>query len=411
MTAPDIAIRTRGLGKSYRRYSHPLDAAIEALTRRPRHTYGLALEGIDLTIRRGEVVGILGRNGAGKSTLLKILSGTLERSAGEMEVNGRVTAILELGSGFHPDYTGRENILMGGLCLGMSRREIQDKMDGIIAFSELGEVIDQPFRTYSTGMQARLTFATAISVDPDILIIDEALSVGDARFQLKCFESIHHLVEREATILFVSHDINAVAALCQRALVLEKGRAVFDGESALAAAYYRRLLFETLPANTVTERFISLADTPQNRYGSGEATMTEWGILNAEGNPAPTFAVGERCTFFLTFRCAEDIPYVSGGFVIRNKRGIVIWGLTNVTAEGHGFSAGKGQTVTFKAECTLNLHPGTYFATVGIAKENGGKIDFAENLFSFDIVGRCITISDSLTNLDERFATAIAPQE
>ena len=433
-------IRARELRKAYRVYPHAIDPFVEIIRRVPRHTERVALQSVDLELKRGEIVGILGRNGAGKSTLLKIIAGTLERSSGELEINGRVTAILELGTGFHPDYTGRENIFMGGLCLGITRGEIESKLNSIIEFSELRDVIDEPFKTYSTGMQARLTFATAISVEPDVLIVDEALSVGDARFQMKCFGWIQQLKQKNATILLVSHDTNTITTFCDRAMILENGRVFGEGEAKPITIIYHKLLFGRMPANAIAQPTVmppleaaiavtqaraeqparqdetsavasaSAAEQPAPasghfaskavRYGSGEAELIDWGLFDEHGHSSDLIQSGSKCRLSMRLRCDRDIPFLSCGFAIKDRKGTVLWGVTNLTSQQAAWQARSGDVLTITCDCTMWLAAGDFSVTLGAAHlHDGTKIDFMEGAIQFRVIGPEGIFTTSLVNL------------
>ena len=277
----DLAVVAEGLNKIYRVYASPWDRLLEALIRRPRHREFRALENIDFSLLRGQGLALVGENGAGKSTLLKILAGITAPTSGAVRVQGKVTSILELGSGFHPEFTGRQNIVLNGAMLGLSEDDLARRLPDIIEFSELGDFIDQPVKCYSTGMAMRLGFSIATQVEPDVLIIDEALSVGDGYFQKKCMDRLLHFVGRGGTLLFCSHAMYYVSAFCQRALWLRNGRVEALGPVLDVVRDYESFLM-TKSATTAA----ASPEAPPEPLRAGPARITEVHLPNAPAAPA-----------------------------------------------------------------------------------------------------------------------------
>jgi lipopolysaccharide transport system ATP-binding protein len=437
----DLAIEVVGLSKVFRIYNHPVDLVKEVVLRRKTHRELWALKDVSFQVKHGEMIGIIGRNGSGKSTLLKILTGVLDKTQGEVSIDGRISSILELGTGFHPEYTGRQNIFMGGLCLGMSRQQIENRLNWIINFSELHDFIDQPLRTYSTGMKARLAFSTAISMDPDILFVDEALSVGDVKFNRKCFNTINEFRNNGKTILLVSHDLNIVSSFCDKTILLNEGRIVAYGEPRDVTRIYHQLLYCDAPKELEQEATVSpgqeaedkndllagakerlsltelAADTPYEIRCGGrkEAEIIDFGIMDQKGNKVAMLNSGERYTFFLHALFYEDVEDPAFGFNIRDVKGVSIFGMDtgwmNYIIPLHR----RGDILEGRIDVTMWLTNGEFFLSAGIGNRQAKSFDFRYDGLMFSVPRHPLLHTYSLINLQPSLShqtlAAKAPDE
>lgn len=390
----DIAISARNVSKRYEVFDSGRARLLNTFW--PKHRAGMqevwALRDIDFEIRRGESVALIGRNGGGKSTLLEILTGTLAPTTGEVKVNGRVSALLELGSGFNPEYSGRENVMLNGLLLGLSRQEVLRRFDEILAFAEIGDAVERPVKTYSSGMMMRLAFAVQVLTDPDILIIDEALSVGDFFFQQKCFAYIRGLCDRGVTLLFVSHDMGTVRDLCDRALYLKAGRLIFAGATQTAIREYFREgvggarndgnspTVSAIPAGAgeLAEVLRDGIWTAPAAADEAQARLLAVAIYDAQGVPATGFRIGSKARIKVAYRPAMQLPtHVS--VVIRNKFDQLITMLGSSRLGLNPPHLNEGGAMIFEITLDLLLEAGNYSLTVSLghltAPNRGNKVD------------------------------------
>lgn len=371
-------IRVSGLSKGFKRYHRPRDRLLELLTGRCRHTRYRALEDISFEVQQGETLGVLGRNGAGKSTLLKLLNGVLLPDAGSSQCDGSITGLLELGTGFDMHQTGRQNIETNGLLIGMSLAQIRAAESAIIDFSELGDAIEQPVRTYSSGMVMRLAFSIAIHAEPRCFLVDEALSVGDGHFQQKCMARIRAFRDQGGAILFVSHDLNAVKVLCDRAIVLDGGRIALDGTPDEAVNLYNQLM-----GGEDAE-----VQSSGRGFGSGEVVITEAAIEGCVSGAA-TVSAGETTRLSFTLQARETVTDLTLGIMLRDRFGQDIYG-TNSHHQGAELSVQAGETLRLSFDIDMAIAPGKYTLTAALhAQDNHieGCYHWCDNLLGFEVAG------------------------
>lgn len=406
-----IAVKLENLTKVYKLYSSPLDRLKEALSpiRRKYHSDFHALNNISLDILNGETVGIIGRNGSGKSTLLKLITGVLSPTSGNIIVNGKIAALLELGSGFNPELTGKENVYFNGMLMGYSKKEIDDRLDDMLAFADIGNFVDQPVKTYSSGMFVRLAFAVAINVDPDILIVDEAMSVGDVKFQRKCFYRMEEFRSRKKTIIYVSHDVNSINNLCDRVILLDNGQLIQYSEPKIVTQLYQQIIFnenvqvsldrissskisENNSVNRYSDNIEFGADSirtlvksdainandiipanvaPQElRHGNMKAEIIDFGIFDKENMRKSVVYSGESCTAFFTVLMYEDMSNPFFSIIIRDVHGLnIFYTNTNMLNIRLG-SIKKYKLINVVTEIDMHLAPRDYFMSFVVSDNN-----------------------------------------
>lgn len=385
MDEKKVAIQVKGLEKAYKLYDKPSDRLKEALGfgRKKRYKEHYALKGVDMTIYQGETVGIIGTNGSGKSTILKIITGVLNPTGGSVHVNGRISALLELGAGFNMEYNGIENIYLNGTMIGFSKKEIDAKMDDILNFADIGDYVHQPVKTYSSGMFVRLAFAVAINIEPEILIVDEALSVGDVFFQAKCYHKFEEFKEMGKTIVFVSHDLSSISKYCDRVVLLNQGVKLGEGSpKEMIDAYKQVLVGQYVPAaddhSLLSDKEITAAAAAAAgivkdevnpellEYGTKDAMITGYKITDDMGRETSALLKGKECTITMQVHFEHDIEAPIFAFTIKNIKGVEITG-TNTMVEKAFLSpvrAGSDMEITFTQK--IDLQGGEYLLSFGV---------------------------------------------
>lgn len=397
----DFAINIEHISKVYKLYRGRADRLKDALHLTRRQTYQdyYALSDVNFTVQKGETVGLIGTNGAGKSTLLKIVTGVLTPSGGQVEVNGRISALLELGAGFNNEYTGLENIYFNGTLLGYTREQMEERVPRIIEFAGIGDYINQPVKMYSSGMFARLAFAMAINVEPDILIVDEALSVGDIYFQSKCFKKMDEIKKNGTTVLLVTHDMSSVVKYCDRVVVLNHGKVVKEGNPKEMVDIYKKILVNQYDENkTGNAQKLSVGkDTWMSRlrlnnenvlYGSGKARIVDFGLFDENGNITGLILKKSIFTIKMKVEFMEDVEYPIFAFTVKNVRGAEVTGTNTMFERLEVPLARTGEiyVVTFQQKALLQ--GGEYLLSFGCTGYENAEFTAYDRLY--DVVNLTI---------------------
>jgi teichoic acid transport system ATP-binding protein len=385
-TKRNIAIEVKDVRKVYKLYDKPRDRMKDAFglgRKKALYKPHYALNGVSLNIYKGETVGIIGTNGSGKSTILKIITGVLNPTSGEVNVHGRISALLELGAGFNQEYNGIENVYLNGTMMGFSEKEIDKKLPAILEFADIGDYVYQPVKTYSSGMFVRLAFAVAINIEPEILIVDEALSVGDVFFQAKCYHKFEEFKKMGKTIVFVSHDLSSISKYCDRVFLLNKGELMGEGGSKEMIDAYKRVLVGQyeVPENGDNAEFIESLNPNLLEYGTKQAEISEYYITDDSGVRTSAVIKGSEYALHMKVKFNEDIPAPIFAFSVKNAHGTEITGTNTMLEKAFLDScrAGEIKEITFRQKMTLQ--GGEYLISMGVTGYEGDKFEVYHRLY------------------------------
>ena len=404
----EVAIRVDDVSKLYKLYDKPSDRLKESLglTRKKLYKEHYALHNVSFDVKRGETVGIIGTNGSGKSTILKIITGVLNPSGGHVEIDGRISALLELGAGFNMEYTGIENIYLNGTMIGFSREEIDAKMQDILDFADIGDFVHQPVKTYSSGMFVRLAFAVAINIEPEILIVDEALSVGDVFFQAKCYHKFEEFKKMGKTILFVSHDLGSISKYCDRVVLLNRGKKLAEGTPKEMVSMYKRIMVNQDKAEEIAAHQMDMSAFDEeeekeikeavceglwknhynlnpnvDEYGNGAAEIVDFAIVDENGNYNSAIMKGSRFRLKSKVKFKQDIQNPIFTYTFKNIQGVAITGTNTMYEKKDVPLAKEGETYVATFEQDMFLQGGEYLLSMSCTGYRDGEFQVYHRLY------------------------------